>query len=151
MAQWQKQNTSCPNCKRAHFDRVKAPKLLQKMLDNTVFNCQYQEDGCNGVFSYKDREQHYKDECIIAMKTANECPFGCGEQIPFSFSVHDHVMTTCTSKDLRCETCNINVYKEYAESTTLFENFEGHNCLKDLKKENEILKQSSNDELVAKN
>ena len=85
-----------------------------------------------GKFSFSERQQHYNNDCIVAMKAANECPFGCGEQIQPSFTVQDHVMTTCTSDELCCPRCKINIYRLYSESEELYEQHEGHACLKDL-------------------
>ena len=60
-------------------------------------------------------------------------------------------MTTCSSKEFRCPDCNINVYSAYAENPLLWENHQGHNCLKDLLQENEKLQSFSNGGIVVEN
>ena len=77
-----------------------------------------------------------------------ECPFSCGMQTEElktnKINLEDHIDRYCTSPELQCPTCNINVYSIYKDldfNSVDPESGAGHDCIRDLKDENQRLKQ----------
>ena len=66
-------------------------------------------------------------------------------------SVHDHVVAQCTSEEVCCPKCNLNIYRIYHDSKELYESHDGHDCLKDLKRENEKLKNGYDEAMKTEN
>ena len=63
----------------------------------------------------------------------------CGKKVPKDITFSEHVKSSCRSEELNCIRCGLNVYYLYFHENSILQK-EGHNCVRDLRLENERLK-----------
>ena len=128
---WAKKNKHCPNCREILRFDGKVPRKLQNLLDQCRFQC------CDQVFTFEERHKHFSTFCKIGSRRTVRCPLNCGQ--PDIVVTPDcpnpirmHVELECTSNRLKCQTCQLNVYRPSRKG-------KGHDCVSDLMDENRSL------------
>ena len=65
------------------------------------------------------RRHHYENECIRAKDFKKVCPFKCETQeeelLADKVSLKRHVKQFCTSDQLKCKKCKVNLYKRFKD------------------------------------
>lgn len=124
----------CPICKHG----VKSDARLHRVLKNTLKSARFTCNLCKEAhIEYEKREVHVAQCKAFVL----DCPFrGCPtKEITFR-DLKAHLKSgECQSQLLKCQDCNYEVYSVYSSSLTLGER-QGHACIKDLQRENQLLK-----------
>jgi len=70
--------------------------------------------------------------------TVKYCPFNCTNFTPCTiFELDNHLKWECTSSELRCQKCDLNIYCRYAGKD--LDVVGGHICERDLREEIRIM------------
>ena len=96
-------------------------------------------------------QRHLIQDCEFNLTFPWKCPFACKEsEVDIklnNMTLERHITTNCSSLELRCPDCDLNIYSIYKDLD--FDKVDpdsraGHDCIRDLKEEVKQLKATQN-------
>ena len=135
LKQSRKNSEGCPNCRKKLKEKP-MNRINKNIFSNVKVICKKCPDDQN-VVKISEWKVHIAkcsavliDECIFCDKEDKKTSV---KDISWE-AWQTHVATECNGKKLRCQACDFSIYQVYSKPT-VFKDFLGHNCIRDLKRQ----------------